>query len=62
MIDTLHVILDDKVVEVPLEKIFDTQKFDTFLGSTFSVTPSFMNRYLEGFTNIKLVVGIPENE
>lgn len=58
---TLHIVQDNIKTEKSIEEIFDTKRFDTFTGVTFSVSPNFMNRYLEGFQRIKVVVGIQED-
>lgn len=45
-----------------IEEIFDADTYDEFIGVTYSMTPSFMNTYLAGFSRIKIVVGIQENQ
>lgn len=57
---TLHILHNEQAVDMSIAEIFDTNRFDTFQGVTFSVSPKFMNTYLEGFKTVQLVVGIPE--
>lgn len=61
MIKTLHIVHNGIVrEEMAIEEIFDSEKYDHFTGVTFSVSPNFMNKYLQGFEEVNIVVGIPE--
>ena len=61
MIKTLHIVHNGIVKEeMSIEEIFDSEKYDHFTGVTFSVSPNFMNKYLQGFEEVNIVVGIPE--
>lgn len=61
MIKTLHIVHNGIVKEeMAIEEIFDSEKYDYFTGVTFSVSPNFMNKYLQGFEEVNIVVGIPE--
>ncbi len=61
MIKTLHIVHNGIVKEeMAIEEIFDSEKYDHFTGVTFSVSPNFMNKYLQGFEEVNIVVGIPE--
>lgn len=42
---TLHITYEDKRVEMSIEEIFDAERFDSFIGVTYSITPEFMNEY-----------------
>lgn len=57
---TLHSSYNDERVELNVEEIFDTDRYDEFIGITYSISPSFMNHYLSKFDRIKLIVGIPD--
>lgn len=61
MIKTVHIVHNGIVKEeMAIEEIFDSEKYDHFTGVTFSVSPNFMNKYLQGFEEVNIVVGIPE--
>lgn len=61
MVKTLHIVHDGQVKEeMAIEEIFDSEKYNHFTGVTFSVSPNFMNKYLQGFEQVNIVVGIPE--
>lgn len=61
MIKTLHIVHNGIVKEeMAIEEIFDSEKYDHFTGVTFSVSPNFMNKYLQGFEEVNIVVGIPD--
>lgn len=56
---TLHIIKDNDVVDLTIEEIFDSDNYDSFIGITYSVTASFINKYLSDFNHLELVIGIP---
>lgn len=58
--NTLHITQNGKVVDLSIDQIFDCQKYNQFIGITFSISPSFMNNYLSGFEKLELIVGIQE--
>lgn len=61
MIKTLHIVHNGIVKEeMAIEEIFDSEMYDHITGVTFSVSPNFMNKYLQGFEEVNIVVGIPE--
>ena len=60
MVSTLHVIHNHEVADLSIQEIFDSELFDTFTGVTYSVSPSFINRYLAGFKKVSMAVGIAE--
>lgn len=57
--NTLHIIKDKEVVDLSIEEIFDSTNYDSFIGITYSVTASFINKYLSDFNQFELVIGIP---
>lgn len=57
---TTNILYENEPINWTIEQIFDQQKFDELLGITYSVSPKFVNQYLEGFRQVMLVVGIPE--
>lgn len=61
MTNTLHTVVNNQVTQVSITEIFDAQRYDTFTGVTFSASPSFINRYLDGFKKVQLTIGIPES-
>lgn len=61
MVKTLHIVHNGEVKEtMTIEEIFDNEKYNHFTGVTFSVSPHFINTYLQGFSEVNIVVGIPE--
>lgn len=59
-IKTTNILYENKPVEWSISQVFDQQKYDELIGVTYSVSPKFVNQYLEGFKQAMLVVGIPE--
>lgn len=58
--NTLHITQNGRVVDLSINQIFDCQKYNQFIGITFSISPTFMNDYLSGFEKLGLIVGIQE--
>ena len=58
--NTLHITHNGKVVDLSIEEIFSSDKYNQFIGVTFSISSSFMNDYLSGFDKLELIVGIQE--
>lgn len=60
---TTHIVHNGKRENtMSVGEIFDTQKYDTLRGVTFSASPDFLNKELDGFGRLTLVVGIPERQ
>lgn len=57
---TLFTILNGEKAELAIEEIFDSKKYNSIKAVTFSLDSSFTNKYLSGFENVKLIIGIPE--
>lgn len=57
-INTIHILKDGKEVDFAIEDIFDKEKFDHFIGVTYSISPGFVNKYLKDFKSCELVIGI----
>ncbi len=57
-ISTIHIVYENKRVNMSIEEIFDSRKYDIFTGVTYSITPEFMNKYLSNFNHSQIVVGI----
>lgn len=55
-----NIILNEKKESLSIEEVFDANKYQHFLGVTYSVSPQFLNKYLKNFSSLSLVVGIPE--
>lgn len=57
-ISTLHILKDGEEVDLAIEEIFDKDTFDHLIGVTYSISPSFVNKYLIDFASCELVIGI----
>ena len=57
---TLFTILNGEKVNLTIEKIFDSKKYNSIKAVTFSLDSSFTNKYLSEFENVKLIIGIPD--
>lgn len=57
---TLFTILNGEKAELAIEEIFDSKKYNSIKAVTFSLDSSFTNKYLSGFENVKLIIGIPD--
>lgn len=55
---SLFTICNNKKVELSIEEIFDYNKYSKFIGVTYSISPEFINEYLQNFDNSIIVVGI----
>lgn len=61
-IKTLHVIKDNENCEnITISDIFDSKKYNYFLGITYSISSHFVNEYLKDFETCTIVVGIPND-
>lgn len=58
---TLHIIKDGETIDMSLSDIFDTKKYDSFIGITYSISAKFVNEYLANFKNIEIVIGIQDD-
>lgn len=56
--NTIHIVKDGKEAKLRIEEIFDKDKYDYFIGVTYSVSSSFVNNYLKDFKDIEIVIGI----
>ena len=57
---TLFTILNGEKADLSIEEIFDCKKFNSIKAVTFSIDSSFINKYLSGFENVNLIIGIPD--
>ena len=57
---TLFTILNGEKADFAIEEIFDHKKFNSIKAVTFSLDSSFTNKYLSGFENVNLIIGIPD--
>lgn len=57
---TLFTILNGEKADLAIEEIFDCKKFNSIKAVTFSLDSSFTNKYLSGFENVNLIIGIPD--
>lgn len=58
---TLHITHNGNVVNLGISEIFDYNKYNHFIGVTFSISPTFMNDYLCNFDKLEITVGIQED-
>lgn len=59
---TLFTILNGEKVNLAIEEIFDSKKYNSIKAVTFSLDSSFTNKYLSEFKNVKLIIGIPDTD
>ena len=59
---TLFTILNGEKVNLAIEEIFDSKKYNSIKAVTFSLDSSFTNKYLSGFENVNLIIGIPDTD
>lgn len=57
---TTNIIYNNELCNYSIEDIFDIKKYNQLTAVTYSASPKFINKYLIGFNNINMVVGIPE--
>ena len=57
---SLFIILNGEKADFAIEEIFDHKKFNSIKAVTFSLDSSFINKYLSGFENVNLIIGIPD--
>lgn len=55
--DPLYIIQDGQRVHLNASQIFDANKYDQFIGVTYSTSSEFINKYLTKFDNVQLVLG-----
>ena len=60
--ESLFVTLNNQKIELNIEEIFDTKKFNTIKAVTFSADKTFINKYFSDFENVELIIGIPDLE
>ena len=61
-INTIHILKDGVEEDLPIEKIFDKEKYSHFIGVTYSISPKFVNKFLKGFKTSEIVIGIDKDE
>lgn len=59
---TLHIIYNNECVDWGIRDIFDTNKYNKFIGITYSVDPNFVNKYLSDFDESVIVIGLPSEK
>jgi hypothetical protein len=60
-INTTNIIVDGKQTDMSISELFDNKKFSHFAGVTYSCSPKFINKYLNAFDTLKIVIGINED-
>jgi hypothetical protein len=58
----LQIIKDGQIAELHLEQIFDNAQFDELYVVSYVSSPRFFSRVAEGFSKVKLILGIPDSE
>lgn len=59
--NSLFIIHDEKIKnDMDIKDIFDDKAYDSIIAVTYSASAAFINKYLNNFNKIQLVVGIPE--
>ena len=59
---TLFITLDDERRDLKIEEIFDVSKYNKIKAVTYSVDESFLNNYFSGFSEVELIIGIPDSK
>lgn len=60
--ESLHICKDNKKVGMTIEEIFDHEKYDAILAVTYSISTSFLNKYIKEFNKVEIIVGINEDK
>ncbi|MDD6919168.1 phospholipase D family protein, partial [Anaerococcus sp.] len=60
--ESLHICKDNKKVDMSIEEIFDHEKYDSILAVTYSISTTFLNKYIKDFDKVEIVVGINEDK
>lgn len=60
--ESLHICKDNKKVSMTIEEIFDHKKYDSILAVTYSISTTFLNKYIKDFKKAEIVVGINEDK
>lgn len=47
--ESLHICKDNKKVSMTIEEIFDHKKYDSILAVTYSISTTFLNKYIKDF-------------
>lgn len=45
-----------------IEEIFDHEKYDSILAVTYSISTTFLNKYIKEFNKVEIIVGINEDK
>ncbi|MEJ8785714.1 hypothetical protein [Peptoniphilus sp. HCN-40583] len=61
-IHTLHIVKDGEEDDLSIDKIFNKEKYQYFIGVTYSVSPVFVNRYLKDFQCAEIVIGMNNDQ
>lgn len=59
---TLFTVLNGENVNLTIEEIFDSKKYNSIKAVTFSLDSSFTNKYLSRFESVNLIIGIPDKD
>lgn len=59
---TLFITLNGERRDLKIEEIFDVSKYNKIKAVTYSVDESFINNYFSGFSEVELIIGIPDSK
>ncbi len=59
---SLHICKDNKKVDMTIEEIFNHEKYDSILAVTYSISTTFLNKYIKEFNKVEIIVGINEDK
>ena len=61
-IHTIHIVRDGVEEDISIDGIFDKEKYQYFIGVTYSISPSFVNTYLKDFQRAEIVIGMDNDQ
>lgn len=60
--ESLHICKNNKRVDMSIEEIFDHNKYDSIWAVTYSISTTFLNKYIKDFNKVEIIVGINEDK
>lgn len=60
--ESLHICKNNKRVDMSIEEIFDHDKYDSIWAVTYSISTTFLNKYIKDFNIAEIIVGINEDK
>lgn len=59
---SLLVLVDGKPVDMTLDEMFDTRRYDTFEGVSYVSSPRFFSERVKGFRKVRFILGIDDSD